>query len=79
MQALKDGGINTVRIPVGYWMTGNILPNEPWVTGSQFYLDRLLGWCKEVGLFAVIDLHCGPGSQNGFDNSGQMVRHTQSH
>ena len=25
----------------------------------------------ELGLKAVIDLHAGPGSQNGYDNSGR--------
>lgn len=37
----------------------------------RFYLKRLAGWCEELGLKILIDLHCGPGSQNGFDNSGQ--------
>lgn len=71
MQALRDAGINTLRIPVGYWILGNITPDEPWITGQMQYLDQLLGWAKSLGLFAIIDLHGGPGSQNGFDNSGR--------
>ena len=37
----------------------------------RFYITRLLGWCEEIGLKVLIDLHGAPGSQNGFDNSGQ--------
>lgn len=72
LQILKDGGINTLRIPVGYWITGNIADGEPWVEGSFSFLERLLGWAKELGLYAIIDVHAGPGSQNGFDNSGKL-------
>jgi len=36
-----------------------------------FYLKRALGWLDELGMKGLIDLHAGPGSQNGFDNSGR--------
>jgi glucan 1,3-beta-glucosidase len=36
-----------------------------------FYLRRALGWLDELGLKVNIDLHTGPGSQNGYDNSGR--------
>ena len=36
-----------------------------------FYLRRALVWMEELGLRALIDLHSGPGSQNGYDNSGR--------
>ena len=41
-------------------------PNSP-----LFYLKRGLQWMDELGLQALIDLHSGPGSQNGYDNSGK--------
>lgn len=69
---LAAGGINTLRIPVGYWLLGDIEDGEPWIDGGMYYLRRLLNWAREANLKAVIDLHCGPGSQNGFDNSGRM-------
>jgi len=71
IQALQQAGINTLRIPVGYWLLGNITPDEPWVTGQMPYLSRLISWAKSLGLFVLIDLHGAPGSQNGFDNSGR--------
>lgn len=71
LQTLYDSGINTIRIPVGYWILGDIHDDEPWVEGSKEYLDQAIGWAEEIGLGVLIDLHTGPGSQNGFDNSGQ--------
>ena len=72
LKALAEGGINHVRIPVGYWILGDVKDDEPWVTGDLAYLERGLRWMSEVGLHAILDLHCVPGSQNGFDNSGRM-------
>ena len=72
LQALAEGGINHVRIPVGYWIFGDVQDGEPWVTGDLAYLERGLRWIRDLGLHAILDLHCAPGSQNGFDNSGRF-------
>jgi len=72
LKELFDGGINHIRIPVGYWLFGDISSSEPWVTGDLYYLERALKWCSEIGMHVILDLHCAPGSQNGFDNSGKM-------
>ena len=32
-----------------------------------------IGWAGQTGLKVIIDLHGAPGSQNGFDNSGQRL------
>lgn len=71
LKFLADSGINHVRIPVGYWLFGDIRAGEPWVAGDLPYLERAVGWCQKLGLHVVLDLHCAPGSQNGFDNSGR--------
>ncbi|KAL9934915.1 hypothetical protein V8E36_005991 [Tilletia maclaganii] len=39
-----------------------------WITEDDF-----LGWAQKYGLKVLIDLHGAPGSQNGFDNSGQRL------
>lgn len=72
IQTLASSGITHVRIPIGYWLLGNLLTDEPYCTGPQiYYLQRLISWLKQEGLKAVIDLHGAPGSQNGNDNSGK--------
>jgi len=76
---LKMAGISHVRIPVGYWYwdveEGEPFPpanlNDTDPNSPLFYLKRGLQWMDELGLQALIDLHAGPGSQNGYDNSGK--------
>ncbi|KAI3852318.1 hypothetical protein MKX03_018963 [Papaver bracteatum] len=52
---LSQHGINTVRIPVGWWIAKDPNPPAPYV--------------GEFGLKCIIDLHAAPGSQNGKDHS----------
>jgi len=78
-EELVAAGISHVRIPVGYWYW-DVEEGEPFPapnmddTSSEsplFYLKRALTWMDELGLKGLIDLHAGPGSQNGYDNSGR--------
>lgn len=63
LMTLANAGITHLRIPVGYWILGPpyLYSDEPYVTGGWYYLERALGWCKQLGLKAVIDLHGAPG------------------
>jgi len=61
-QRLKELGINTVRVPLGYWIV------EPLVEEGEFYpkggMRRLregLEWLKEVGIAVILDHHALPG------------------
>lgn len=67
---IKAAGLNHVRIPIGYW-AWDVSGGEPYIQGQLEYLDRAIGWARNTGLKVIIDLHGAPGSQNGFDNSGQ--------
>ena len=40
-------------------------------------MDKAIYWARETGLKIWIDLHGAPGSQNGFDNSGQTMTKPQ--
>ena len=68
---IKQSGFNVVRIPVGYWAYDTF--GSPYVSGAAVYIDAAIDWARSVGLKIVIDLHGVPGSQNGFDNSGQRM------
>jgi len=79
LEAVSAAGVTHVRIPVGYWYW-HVVDGEPFPPPNTdeadnynplFYLRRALGWIDELGMKALIDLHAGPGSQNGFDNSGR--------
>ncbi|KAI8328705.1 glycoside hydrolase superfamily [Choanephora cucurbitarum] len=69
---LSNAHANHVRIPVGYWAFIPPDRGEPYIYGDQkAQLERILGYCKAYGMYAIIDLHGLPGSQNGNDHSGR--------
>jgi glucan 1,3-beta-glucosidase len=77
---IAERGLNSVRIPVGYWIFGNGVGYPyhgtfkddilPFVDGGIYYLDKAFEWANKYNLNIVIDLHTAPGCQNGFDNGG---------
>lgn len=67
--AMKNWGLNAVRIPIGFWAYNNT--GTPYLPGADEYMERMIGWCRELGLWVLVDCHGSPGSQNGFDNSGR--------
>lgn len=69
---IKEAGFNLVRIPIGFWAYDN--KATAYVQGAAMYLDAAIDWSHQLGLKVIIDLHGAPGSQNGFDNSGQVMR-----
>ncbi|KAG7192653.1 uncharacterized protein KQ657_001433 [Scheffersomyces spartinae] len=70
--SISSMGFNMIRVPIGYWAIQK-QAGDPYVAGQLKYLDKAIEWCKEYGLKVQIDLHGMPGSQNGFDNSGQRT------
>ncbi|KAF9015697.1 exo-1,3-beta-glucanase [Cyathus striatus] len=68
--AIAAAGLNHVRLPIGYWAF-DVSAGEPYVQGQLPYLQKAVTWAASHGLKLIVDLHGAPGSQNGFDNSGQ--------
>eukprot|EP00531_Pseudo-nitzschia_arenysensis_P017804 CAMPEP_0116120246 /NCGR_PEP_ID=MMETSP0329-20121206/3076_1 /TAXON_ID=697910 /ORGANISM="Pseudo-nitzschia arenysensis, Strain B593" /LENGTH=590 /DNA_ID=CAMNT_0003614009 /DNA_START=121 /DNA_END=1893 /DNA_ORIENTATION=+ len=77
LKTLKENGVTHLRIPMGYWIRGkdglSIVEGEPYIPGGWKYFVRAANWCRELGLIIWADLHGAPGSENGFDNSGQYL------
>lgn len=65
---LHDNGIDSVRIPVGYWLFGDFSPFPKTVQ----YLDKAMEQAQKYKIKVIIDLHALPGSQNGYDHSGKV-------
>jgi Endoglucanase len=63
---IKSMGLNTVRIPVPYFIFGD----RPPFIGCVSELDNAFNWAEKYGIQILIDLHTAPDSQNGFDNGG---------
>ena len=55
---LRKAGFNSVRIPLHY---------KFFLSGGEGFalLDRVIAWCREAGLWVILDLHCAPGGQTG--------------
>ncbi|KAI0258701.1 glycoside hydrolase superfamily [Gloeopeniophorella convolvens] len=67
---LKAAGINTARIPLGYWIVEALVdrPNEAFPRGGIKYLTNGLKMLKDAGIQAILDHHALPGVQT----PGQM-------
>ena len=65
---------------VGYWSVPLTSADTkfntsvaPYIPGAWPYLLQGLNWAKQNGIHVILDLHGAPGSQNGYDNSGQRT------
>ncbi|KAL0951612.1 hypothetical protein HGRIS_008292 [Hohenbuehelia grisea] len=76
--AIAAAGLNHVRLPIGYWAF-EVGPGEPFIQGQLPYLSKAVTWARNHNLKLIVDLHGAPGSQNGFDNSGQKKSFPQWH
>ncbi|KAK0210638.1 glycoside hydrolase [Desarmillaria ectypa] len=70
-------GINTVRLPIGYWSLGpNFCMGTPFSPFSKVYENawsrviQAFQWALRYGIGILLDLHGAPGSQNGQPHSG---------
>ncbi|XP_021998875.1 probable glucan 1,3-beta-glucosidase A isoform X1 [Helianthus annuus] len=66
---LYKHGINTVRIPVGWWIAFDPNPPTPFIGGTLEALDNAFSWAQLYDIKCIIDLHAAPGSQNGMEHS----------
>lgn len=76
-QYLSTLGINTVRLPIGYWNLGpDYCKDTPFADASDVYQNswsrvvRAINMAGKYGLGVLVDLHGAVGSQNGQDHSG---------
>jgi len=62
IKLLRAQGFNSIRIP----FDAALIPDPGFAL-----IDRVIGWCRAAGLYAVLDMHCAPGGQTGanIDNS----------
>jgi glucan 1,3-beta-glucosidase len=61
------------RLPISYWSVPIAQNTGPFITGAWPYILQALDWAAANGIYIILDLHGAPGSQNGFDNSGQRT------
>ncbi|KAL4870287.1 glucan endo-1,6-beta-glucosidase B [Aspergillus spectabilis] len=62
---MREYGLNTVRIPVGYWIKEDLVysDSEHFPRGAYKYLEDVCGWASDAGMYIIMDLHGAPGAQ----------------
>lgn len=75
VQSVHDVGLNTIRIPIGYWSYNDIVDtaSEPFADGDRMlpYLDAVVQKATDLGMYVIIDLHGAPGGQQEDAFTGQ--------
>jgi glucan 1,3-beta-glucosidase len=71
-KAMAAAGLDHVRIPYSYWAV-TTYDGDTYVKGVSWrYLLRAIEWARRYGIRVNLDLHAAPGSQNGWNHSGQQ-------
>lgn len=52
---IKEHGYDHVRLPVDYELL--VTDHGEWKEDGFSYIDRCISWCKEEGLYMILDLH----------------------
>ena len=66
---IAECGANTIRLPFNYKLFTDedfMGMTNPLAQGEGFRLmDEVVAWCKEFGLYLILDMHDCPGGQTG--------------
>jgi len=83
-KAMVAAGLNSLRIPTGWWYWAKdagvenpvyTVPKED-ITDPNHPITKMIKAANDAGLVIVLDLHGVPASQNGLDNSGRRSNDT---
>lgn len=72
--AIKNMGLNAVRVPFGYWIVLGPSCGDPYEGPALDYLDRAVQWAEECGLEVLLDLHGCPGGESPDAPCGRVFR-----
>ena len=66
IQYIKSTGMNTIRLPFHY----KLFTDEDYMglTANQdgfARIDSVVNWCRDAGLYVILDMHDAPGGQTG--------------
>ncbi len=72
---LRSIGMNSIRIPFHY----KLFTDEEYLGGRGekrgfALMDKVIQWCKQEGLYVLLDMHCAPGGQTGDNIDDGVVR-----
>jgi len=62
---IKSLGFNSIRVPLHYRLFVSERDSRTLEGPGYALLDRLVAWCREAGLYVILDMHAAPGGQTG--------------
>lgn len=63
---IAEQGFNSVRVPLNARTLASIRDGEVALDADTVArLDALVRWCREYGIYAILDMHGAPGGQTG--------------
>lgn len=65
IRLMAEHGFNTLRIPLNGRMFLEEEPEICFVEKRFEILDRIIAWCDQYGIYAVIDMHAATAGQSG--------------
>jgi aryl-phospho-beta-D-glucosidase BglC (GH1 family) len=77
---LARSGFNSLRVPLHYNLFTLPVQDEPvrgqdtWLPDGFARLDQLLEWCRDAGIYLILDLHAAPGGQGNDSNISDYDR-----
>ncbi|KAH8171776.1 cellulase (glycosyl hydrolase family 5) domain-containing protein [Sarocladium implicatum] len=78
VQSIHDVGLNTIRIPIGYWAYKDIVDygSEPFADSAPMLglLDKVVQKAADLGIYVIIDFHGAPGAQQEDAFTGQIKK-----
>ncbi|KAJ7098034.1 glycoside hydrolase superfamily [Mycena belliarum] len=78
---LSSIGINTIRLPIGYWSLPGFCKDTPFSDFADVYhnswsfIVHAINMAAKFRMGVLVDLHGAPGSQNGQPHSGISDKH----
>lgn len=62
---VKQTGLNSIRVPFNFRLFCNEEYPPEYKEDGFNYLDSVIAWSKEIGLYVILDMHAAPGGQTG--------------
>jgi hypothetical protein len=62
---IKQSGFNSVRVPFNYRLFVSPADSQKLEGAGYELIDRVVTWCKQEGLYVILDMHGAPGGQTG--------------
>jgi endoglucanase len=71
---LRAAGFNSVRVPLNWRLFVSADAPFRFEGPGWALLDRMIGWCRDEGLYVIVDLHAAPGGQTGANIDDSRAR-----